>query len=111
MYADHLAAGYEPDEASDHVTHTVTHHSLGLANELGTNPSFTHASLPAVAHALLAMMANEIDRRDVRYIDVLTEVAFAMLAITSFDCRVEGGARVVDTGALLELAQEAAASA
>ena len=111
LYDEHLAAGYEPDEASDHVEHTVMHHSLALATELGTNPSLTHASLPALSRSLLVMMIREITFDDVRHLEVLTEVAIALLAITSLECRLEGGARVVDTGALLELAREAAASA
>lgn len=111
MYDEHLAAGYEPDEASDHVEHTVMHHSLDLAMEVGTNPSFTHASLPSVSHALLLQIASEIEHDDVRHVDALTEVAIALLAITSFECRLDGGARVVDVGALLELASERAASA
>jgi len=111
MYDDHLVAGYDPDEASDHVVHTVTHHSLSLAIELDTNPSFTYASLPALSHALLEMMASEVTKDDVRHIDMLTEMAIALLAITSLECQLEGGARVIDTGNVLDLAQEAAATA
>ena len=111
LYDEHIRAGYEPDEASDHVEHTVMHHSLDLAAALGTNPSATYASLPALSHSLLVMIASRISRGDVKHIDVLTDVAIAMLAITSLECRLEGGARVVDTGALLHHAEEAAASA
>lgn len=111
LYDEHLAAGYEPDEASDHVEHTVMHHSLDLAVALGTNPSATYASLPALSHSLLVMIASQISRGDVKHLDLLTDVAVAMLAITSHECRLVGGARVVDTGALIQLPEDAATSA